>query len=363
MRAEMKIFSLIIFFCTLSIFSWAEEGEFSHLDYASAQEEIDKFLDLSFKDFDSLRFLADWQKSETHYSWLYPAHYALDDRVGYRLRPNTKSRHIVRTADEIIFDSTITVNSYGLRKSSHEDDSDRENLAVIAGCSWAFGHGLNDDQTVSSYIAQLDESYKSYNIGLEGRGPNVFIELIRNIPSKILTGFDKADLVYVYMTSHIDRAAGTLPSYEWLADTPLYVKNEEGRMDYVSSMKEANPWRNLFLEYMDKVHWLWNFGGERIFPRMTQKDYDYVCDLIVEMKNVWQDRVPHGRFLVYVHPMSNPFPEFESCFEKRGLKTYRSHLTGIEAGGHIIKGDGHPNHRTNRVVAEQILEVLRQSKW
>jgi len=344
--------------------SFAKDSKsYPQLSFADKQDEIDKFLDLEFKDFSSLSMIDPGYTRGDIITWTYPYKFINDDILGLGLRPNTISRMIMRERNRLIFDSTTTIDESSRRVTLRKRASTHKSALVLTGCSWTFGFGLNDDQTINHYISEMSDEVYPFNLGYSGGATNVSLELVRRLDPKSDIDFEQADLVYIYMVSHLDRVTGTLPSYKWMKKTPYFLRSEQGQLEPQSPMSKVRPWRHLFLRFFELNEWLWNREGDRIFPRIMDTEIDYVCDLVDEMKRVWATKYPKGKFFVYMHPMSTPTPRFENCLKHREIIVHQGEYGDFANQVYAIEGDGHPNEFMNQEVAEQILKFLNHTEY
>jgi len=136
----------------------------------------------------------------------------LENIKGFGYLP-TKGEHAFRkvsTSGEIIYDVIYSIDDDGYRKdlSSKEDD------LYIYGGSFTFGEGLNDDQTISSYLLK-DHLINSKNLGIHGFGLHQALYNIEN-------GITSKQGVNILLTfpSHALRSS-CKPFYS--KGTPLYT--------------------------------------------------------------------------------------------------------------------------------------------
>jgi hypothetical protein len=355
-RKKIKSLIIIIFFYFSTVCAAQDFNSYPLISFVDKQDEIEKFLDLQFEEFSLLSQIDPGYTGDDIVTWSYPSLYIKDDILGLGLRPNTTSRMIMRESNRLVFDSTITIDEFSRRVTPRARASSHKRALVLTGCSWTFGFGLSDDQTINHYVSEMSDEIYPFNYGYNGGATNISLELVRRLDPKSEIGFEEADLIYVYMASHLDRTIGTLPSYNWMQQTPYFLRAEKGHFEPHSPMSEVRPWRHRFLTFFDRHEWLWNRGGDRIFPRMMNSEISYVCDLVGEMKRVWEIKYPKSRFFVYLHPMSFPNPRFETCLKQRNISTFQGEVGDLQ--NYVILGDGHPNQLMNREVATQILKFL-----
>lgn len=115
-----------------------------------------------------------------------------DPYLGWANKPNSSV---------VIDDKKYTTNSLGFR--SEEVDFSKDHILLI-GDSVTWGHGVNDNETVSYYLNQKYENYQVINLGVNGYGlDQYYLNLERNIGAlntkfiivNIFTGNDFGDTI------------------------------------------------------------------------------------------------------------------------------------------------------------------------
>ena len=117
----------------------------------------------------------------------------------------------------LIADVTYTIDANGLREIPAPSEG-RARKVVFFGCSFMFGHGVEDDQTLPYYFIQdSGGTFEGFNFAGEGWGPHQMLREIENGFVRRVTG--TPDLaVYEVIPDHLRRVAGRAP---W-EDGPKY---------------------------------------------------------------------------------------------------------------------------------------------
>lgn len=88
--------------------------------------------------------------------------------------------HKMQKFDEVLFDVHYGYNASGLRQLPKMSIDSRNNLAIF-GCSYAFGHGLEDEQTWAWQLANmLGYDWKIENYASNGYSPAQMLCLLEN---------------------------------------------------------------------------------------------------------------------------------------------------------------------------------------
>jgi len=177
------------------------------------------------------------QKIDIDKSNAYAADYFIFDRTGlHSPRPDHQSRAIVKTAKDgkIVYDVTYTIDKHGRRVTPHANEQERDFFVALLGDSYVFGEGVEDSETLPSYMAKQTEKSQFYNMGFHGYGPNSL--LARSLWSReFFQGIMQADGIGIYLfdsgdiprtigpMSLISRWGGDLSEFEFDGNIPIYL--------------------------------------------------------------------------------------------------------------------------------------------
>ena len=154
-----------------------------------------------------------------------------NDTLGYKPRSDTQHRSLKFTCGEKMYDVVYTFNSHGLRNvpSSRTQLSALDGIIAIFGGSFAFGEGLNDNETLSALLVQvLDGQLGVHNFAFRGYGPHQMLAAIEGgLLDTVLEGYPLRYAVYLAVRGHIARAAGHAP---WDRHGPRYQLTQSGEV-------------------------------------------------------------------------------------------------------------------------------------
>lgn len=140
----------------------------------------------------------------------------VSDTLGVRARRNW---HIawVPLKDNVRYDTvTISTDSLGRRTTPLADSLPRSRYALFLGCSYTYGDGVSDTQTLPYYFQAMSPGYRAYNYGYMAYSPLHMLArlqqgtLEREIPQK--DGF----AVYTLINDQLDRV---IPATRWIEIT------------------------------------------------------------------------------------------------------------------------------------------------
>ena len=99
------------------------------------------------------------------------------NELGYRLKANNTydwSIHSKLDKDTSIY---INVDSFNRRFSPRDSANTRH--ALFFGCSYTFGDGLNDKETLPAFYYKNDTSFNTYNYAFGGYGIQQMYEILK----------------------------------------------------------------------------------------------------------------------------------------------------------------------------------------
>ena len=162
-----------------------------------------------------------------------------------RRNKKIRSYKMIKDTDEKIYDVVYTFNSLGHRLVKNQEKKINPKYAVsLFGCSFTFGEGLQDGLDYPSLLAgKLGNSWKVYNYGYMGYGPNSTLQQIMEQQDYFDDQKEDADIFFwYYITDHLSRYFCPLECYNkdryWATKMPdISVKN--GAMEYHGSFLQS----------------------------------------------------------------------------------------------------------------------------
>ena len=283
----------------------------------------------------------------------------------------------INNRDDTIFKAIYTIipdsgkSSFRLcsRIGYHAEQDSGE--LVFLGCSFTFGEGLNDQQTLPYLTGQLCGK-NSVNLGCGGYG-------IHQVYQLFLEKFKEQDnshrtFVYSFLYDHILRANGV---YEWNQNGPFFIVNDDslinaGPVSSINGAAESNfiHYVSLFgsLRFLKK---LLTFSVQRKRSKaLNAQDYQNSLKMIYHMATLI--RQSGGSLIVIDWDVTNwgknelsnlRFNEIEKEFDQ--LSSVGAHLvrvssiTNIRDAANFIPGDGHPSALMNYKIATYLEKFLK----
>jgi len=264
--------------------------------------------------------------------------------------------------DEVIYDVTYTMDEHGSRATPASSQASTGRDLVFFGCSFTFGEGVEDDQTLPNQVALRAPGWRVTNYGLPGQGPAHVLQRIEQ-PETIarFTG-SEARAVYVFLTYHVERAIGTMRlTANWAGDFPCYVLTEDGALEYRGTMTSARPRLSRAYAWLVKEPMMAYFGAD-LPPWITDRHLELTARLIRASRERWLAGIENASFTVVIYP-AQPYDRFPPrrmipFFEANGIPylDYSDRFDGVTNVS--IPEEGHPNAKAYGLVADWLVKDL-----
>lgn len=283
-----------------------------------------------------------------------PADFVSSDAGGWsRLAPNRVTRLQRFQGNRELFDVRATSTADGLRITPRAGKA-RQSI-VFLGCSYTFGHGINDEQTFAYLTGErLRDSYATYNFGFSGDGPNNFLNRIRDGDFERVVKQPPKLFILSTMQDHVRRVAGwRLDSYR--NRDPMYKLDAQGKLFLAGRFSERG-------EAERRALWF-----SEILPIFYpgKKDLDLYTELLKATREEIARRYPDARFVVVYWPVPHKVgraihAHIEEALLGSGLEVHTSSefLSGDPWQYVIDRDDIHPNALAHKRMADYVVDRL-----
>lgn len=285
-----------------------------------------------------------------------------DSLLGYRPDNNKYS-----TGKKIFGDTLIYEMSYHLDSSGHRVTPDslsaNKKFGIFLGCSFTFGDGLNDNETIPFFFSKNTKTFKGYNFGYSGYGPNhALVKLQHDSLNKIVTQKEGIGF-YVYIHDHINRTIGSMSNFTI----------NHGKAPCFEIEKENLVHKGLFIDAHPDQSWVYKKMRENGFCRyfgigypfwLREKDFELTAKVLEEISKEFQKNFHTDQFYVIIYPSMSQ-KEYESDenivkylkIKKIKYLDYRK-IFDTTTEGYFIPHDHHPTALANDILTKQIIKDL-----
>lgn len=301
---------------------------------------------------------------DEHFEGSYGSAYFVDDPVlGYGPRRGFRTTSRKHIGTSVVYDVSYGIDALGLRHSPPA--ASNAPCLVFFGCSYAFGEGVNDDETLAWQVWwHANGKWATRNLGFHGYGPHHMLAMLQSgRVENALGGSVAAGAVYVLLPDHARRCAGEAV---WARAAPKFVVGPDGRATREGRYGPAAEPGTLGL-------WLrWETSKSSI-GRLLLRDRrrgipsDQLALLVAIVgtaRDEWGQRFPGAPFLVLLWDGgTRDDARIHAALARRGIRVGRvsSMLPGWPADRRrwLLPGDPHPTAAAYRLVAAGVLKWCR----
>lgn len=252
----------------------------------------------------------------------------------------------------------------GRRFIENNNDTSSFHVSFLGG-SHLFGDGLNDNQTTPYLLNEYsNRKYNSFNYAFSGYGAHQALMTVeKEIVNTIEISNRENVVIYYFIPSHIDRAAGKAiwdvngPHYEFINNELVYLGGfDEGKIlkeNFVAKRVRV-VWRNSYLSKLLSGEGYSNndiIRTKEIIKRMNhlllQNDTRFIVLIRKEQNTEYLDRLLYAPIIE---------AKIEVYFVDSIIKDY---YEGNDK--YKIIGDGHPNEIYNKKIANFLNKQLMQN--
>ena len=286
-----------------------------------------------------------------------------DGVVGPKGASNVRVRSIKRIDGNAIYDATYTTDEFGRRVTYASPPASREKFLAFFGCSYTFGEGLPDDETLPWKVAAMAPKYRVYNYGGAGYGPQQMLAKLESGEFRREVTEPSGTLVYVFIPNHVRRAIGSMRvATKWGRTFPNYVFDADHNLvrkgDFTTGRPTLTRWYN-FLAGIDTLRYF----GLDLPLFVTRRHLEFTAEIIRRAQVVLKEAVPGAGFCVLLYPDSS-----QAEMSGKAIIPYLKRL-GVECldftalidmrqERFTIKRDDHPSAAAHEAVAEALVEAL-----
>jgi hypothetical protein len=283
----------------------------------------------------------------------------VDDDVGLRPAPGARWREALWLGDEMIYDVNYTVDEQGWRATPPAQGGDDALCVVFFGCSFAFGTGVEDADTLPWLTSiATGRRHHVHNFSFAGWGPHQMLAMLESGRIERSLDCTPTHAIYESLYDHVARVAG---HGRWDPQGPRFALGADGRVvrdgnfDDRPPLARSLPWlgRSEILRVL----------SERFAPK--QADFDLFAEVVRASRDRLAARYPGVEFhvLLWDKPWKQD-PEYWNGLLRRGLQVHfaSAGLPGLREAPEryaISPLDGHPNRTANELLAAFVArEVL-----
>ena len=294
----------------------------------------------------------------------YPDNYYIQDRQGItKARPSGDYPVAeVRTkTGEKIYEVVYHVDSHGRRITPVPEHSGRTKHLIFFGCSFMYGEGLQENETLPAQLAARLLDYTPYNYGFHGHSPAEMLTKIRSgtLPPEVPER--EGDLIYLFMDAHISRAIGSLQIVtSWGKNRPYYRLGPHDEVIRQGDFSTGRPVLQWFYELLAKSRLVRALRID-LPPVTTERHLRLVARLIEESFTAYHHQFPNSRAYLVIYPGTRYGTTLGKTLAAKGITVldYSGLFPDQKPEYILAPEDRHPNARAWQVLSERLATDLK----
>ncbi|MFA7693514.1 MAG: hypothetical protein GX117_01020 [Candidatus Hydrogenedentes bacterium] len=286
-----------------------------------------------------------------------------DDDLGYHLLPNL-AIPVTKIADNTQIYSVVYNTDEVGRRIVPDSTPIAESNTFLAffGCSFTFGEGVRDTETLPNQVAQRLPGYRVYNYGVPGYGPQQMFVMIESdyihetIPEK------KGIVVYTIFYDHVNRAAGRMNCALMHAGHFPYFQIENGALKRAGNFDTDRVCLHHMMSLLNKSGFIRYFNID--FPPLQKKDYELTAKLILESKKKLEKQFEAIDFYVLVYPakpeLNHSLAPVFHFFKDQNIRVLDFHTLAYSPDIHALhpRYDMHPTPLLHAQMADLLSDAI-----
>lgn len=263
---------------------------------------------------------------------------------------------------KLLWGNHISTDTYGRRVTPLPVGGDHHSrAAVFFGCSFGFGFGLNDDQTLLAAFARSQSELKPYNYSMPARGANEMLAWLESgaLPLQVPETVDLG--VYVFMYEHYFRAIGALNN---LNRNGPYYELKDGKVVRNGTFESQQPLLTAIYSYLEQSQILRFFDIYRLPTTLSASHKNLFCKIVSRSRDLFVEQFPGSKFVILDYQVDDEGREYahdlQQCAEQNNLAILT--FDGTKNPKNKIPGEGHPTALANESAARKLNEFLAQDR-
>lgn len=287
----------------------------------------------------------------------------VDKALGIIPSPDTTVESIKKTQGKLIYDVHYSYDGVSMRVTPDSTRSPHNKYAQFYGCSFTFGEGLEDDETMPFYFQNENPNFHIYSFAYKGFGPHQMLARLESKqPSKLIKEKD-GFAVYFYIDDQVRRLLLGTSSLERYNGLTPYYELKDGKFINHGLFANDHSIESLTYKLMNMSSTLEYFNIEYPF-KIERPQYTYAAKMIEAAFENYKSQFNNDNFFVVIYPTPIPYGSNEIIVEelqKLNVKVLDySTLFDMKSSKYSLENDGHPTALANHAVIKQLEKDLAQ---
>ena len=283
-----------------------------------------------------------------------------DSILGTALSKDSVTTHAYVINDSLIYKQAYTTDEFRRRITpTTRPDSVYNEFAMVTGCSFAFGYGLDERETLSFFLDSITGK-RGYNYGVAGHGTQQTLALLQSRDLNAELQEPNGVLIHLFIDDHIKRLIGSRRLIKlWASNFPYYYL-EDGELKRNGSFWTGRHLTSRFYRAISQSAFIDLFDID--IPWFVSNDHMELFGAVLKESNKeFLKQYPEGKFLVVIGPNSELAERAVAALQAQKIDVLDlSNLLDKEEKRYKIHWtEGHPNANYYREVAVAIDAYLK----
>lgn len=281
------------------------------------------------------------------------------------IKPNRVTRSRLKLHDgTLIYDVSLSTDALGHRTTVSAAGDQARHL-IFFGCSFTWGEGVADQETLPSQTARRMPGYRGYNLGGPGAGPADMLWRTRSLGALKHVVETEGIAIFTLISDHVARTISSYSVVGVWGPHMIEAVDEGGWIRAERSHKFESPLRTLFATIVMKSN-AGKLVGFNWPPTVERAHFELTARTIAELRAEYLKVFPKGRFYVLAFPLEthlteSVLPELDKLgvpyFDYTGFQLWQYTNKPI-----VFPHDGHPTAEAYRMTGEQLARDLRNDQ-
>jgi len=274
-----------------------------------------------------------------------------DPLLGYKYQPMGKRKETLFYKNTFVKTVSYSYDSFGRRSMPYHLQPTK--VILFFGCSFTYGDGVNDNETLPYYVYMKDTNSNVFNYAVDGYGPQQAYVLSRDLDLKKEINNGNANGVYVYIEDHVKRAIPCKSHFwGWTNIFPAFVL-EKDNLVYKGNLQSTYPFKAILFSLLNNSLF---FSGIDVPQTTTEKEYQLVAALIAKTGENFKRQFTTGNFSVFIYP--NQDTAIVQFLRKRNITVIIPPNILPSDSLYFFPHHGHPTPLANKIVANYLYSKL-----
>lgn len=185
---------------------------------------------------------------------------------------------------------------------------EKKYAALFFGCSYTYGDGVDDDQTVANQFARAFGDAQTKNLAVGGGGPTNALEIIRS--SSFLDMPERGPRtigLYGLIGAHVMRVSGRGGSgCGWMGRGPKFRYGEGGKLVRDGLFSDSCPVPAALSKFLLQNSQAYLALSSRLYALPIPEDFQLTADLLIAARDSFRERFHSDNFFVFRYPDPSP---------------------------------------------------------